>query len=65
MEGAPWLGPYSVDQCVRHMEGAPWLGPYSVVRCVRLLMGQSLYRSAEDAGVWGERGSSGGSNPYS
>ena len=32
------------------------MGYYSVVQCIRRLMGQPLYCSAPDAGVWGERG---------
>ena len=32
------------------------MGSYSVVQCLRRLMGQPLYCSAPDAGVWGERG---------
>ena len=34
------------------LKGAPWVGTYSVVQCVRLLMGQPLYCSAANAGVW-------------
>ena len=40
------------------------MGAYSVGECIRLLLGQSLYCSAVDAGMWGERGYSDGSNPY-
>ena len=40
------------------------MGSYSVVQCVRGLMGQPLYCSAADAGVWGERGYGDGSNLY-
>ena len=32
------------------------MGSYSVVQCVRRLMGQPLYYSAANAGMWGERG---------
>jgi len=35
-----------------------------VVQCVKHLMGQPLYCSAADAGVWGERGNGDGSTPY-
>jgi len=42
---------------------APGVGSYSVVQCVRRLMGQPLYCSAADAGVWGERGYGDGSIP--
>ena len=39
------------------LKGAPWTGPSSVVQCIsRCLMGQPLYCSAADAGMWGERG---------
>ena len=31
------------------------MGSYSVVQCIRSLMGQSLYCSAADAGLWRER----------
>ena len=46
------------------LKGAFWLGFYSVVQCIRHLMGQLLYCSAADAGVWGERGYEDGSTPY-
>ena len=36
----------------------------SVVQCVRHLMGQHLYCSVADAGVWGERGHGDGSTHY-
>ena len=36
------------------LKGAPWVGSCSVVQCVRRLMGQPLYCSAVDAGVWRE-----------
>ena len=35
------------------LKGAPWVGPYSVVQCLRHLMGQTLYCSAANGGVWG------------
>ena len=35
------------------LKGAPWVGSYSVVQCVRLLMGQPLYCSAANIGMWG------------
>jgi len=41
----------SVHQTLR---GAPWVGSYSVVQCIRHLMGQPLYCSAADAGMWRE-----------
>ena len=37
------------------LKGAPWVGSYSAVQCIRCLMGQPLYCSAADAGVWRER----------
>ena len=40
------------------------MGSCSVVHCVRHSMGQPLYCSAADAGVWGERGYGDGSTPY-
>ena len=46
------------------LKGAPMLGSYSVVQCMGCLMGQPLYCSAADAGVWGERDYDDGSIPY-
>ena len=46
------------------LKGAPWVGSYSVVQCVRHLMGQPFYRSATDAGLWGDRSYSDGSTCY-
>ena len=46
------------------LKGAPWVGSYSVVQCLWHLVGQPLYCSAADAGVWGERGYGDGSTPY-
>ena len=73
-------GSYSVDLHVRHLQGhpgwcasllfstslkgAPRVGSYSAVQCIRCLMGQSLYCSAADAGLWGERGYDDGSTPF-
>ena len=37
------------------LKGAPWMQSYSVVQCVSCMMGQPLYCSAADAGMWGER----------
>ena len=45
------------------LKGAPWVGSCFVVQCVRCLMGQPLYCSAADAGMWGKRGYSDGSTP--
>ena len=59
-----YLGSFSAVQHIeRYIQGAPWLGSYSVVHCVRRLMGQRLYCSAADSGVWGERGNGDGSTP--
>ena len=38
------------------LKGAPWVGFCSVDQYIRHLMGQPLYCSAADAGMWGERG---------
>ena len=40
------------------------MGSYSVVQCLRHLMGQPLYCSTADVGLWGERGYSDGSTTY-
>ena len=62
MEGPPCLGSYSVDRC-QAFNWAPWVGSYFVVHGIRDLMGQPLYCSAANAGVWGERGYGDGSTP--
>ena len=41
-----------------------WVGSYSVVWCIRCLIGQPLYCSAVNAGLWGERGYGDGSTHY-
>ena len=64
LKGVPWLGSYSVVQPIRHIEGAPWLGSHSVVQFVRHLVGQTLYCSAANDGMLGERGYGDGSSPY-
>ena len=64
IEGPPWLGSYSVVWHISHLKEHPGWGSYSVVQCVRHLMGQPLYCSAADAGMWGERGYDDGSTPY-
>ena len=46
------------------LKGEPWVGYYSIVQCIRHLMGQPLYCSAADAGLWGEGGYGDGSTPY-
>ena len=45
------------------LKGAPWVGSYSVVQCIRRLIGQPLYCSAANAGMWGLRGYGDGSTP--
>ena len=40
------------------------MGSYSLVQCLRHLMGQPLYCSTVDVGLWGERGYSDGSTTY-
>ena len=45
-------------------KGAPCVGSYSVVQCISYYMGHSLYCSAANSGMWGKRGYSDGSNPY-
>ena len=62
--GLPCLGSFSIVWHIRHKEGPPWLGSYFVVHCVWCLMGQLLYCSAADTGLWGKRGYSDGSTPY-
>ena len=63
VRGLPCLGSSSVVWCVRHVEGPQWMVSHSVVQCIRCLMGQSLYCSAADAGMWGEGGYGDGSSP--
>ena len=53
--GAPLAGVLLCSLAYQSLKGAPWVGSCSVVQCVRRLMGQPLYCSAADAGVWGER----------
>ena len=62
IEGPPWLG--SCRLAHPSLKGAPWVGSCSVILCVRHLMGQPLYCSDADAGVWGERGYGDGSTLY-
>ena len=62
--GAPLTEVLLCSLAHQSLKGAPWVGSYSVVQCVRHLMGQPLYCSAADAGVWGERGYGDVSTPY-
>ena len=54
--GAPLAGILLCISACQPLKEAPWVGSYSVVPYLRHLMGQPLYYSAADAGVWGERG---------
>ena len=61
--GGPLAGLLLCRLAHQALKGAPWVGSYSVIQCVRCLMGQPLYCSAADDGLWGERGYSDGSTP--
>ena len=52
--GPPVWGP-TLRSAHPALKGAPWVESYSVVQCGRHLMGQPLYCSTNNAGVWGER----------
>ena len=58
--GAPLAGVLLCRWAHQALKGAAWWGP-TLVQCVRLLMGQPLYCSAANAGVWDERGYGDGS----
>ena len=62
-EGAPLTGVLLCKSAHQALTGAPWVGSCSVVQCIRCLMGQLLYCSAADVGLWGERGYGDGSTP--
>ena len=64
MEGPLWLGSYSVVSTHQSLKEAPCVWAYSVFWCIRHLVGQPLYYSATNAGMWGKRGSGGGSTSY-
>ena len=53
--GAPLAGVLLRGSRRQALKGARWVGSYSVVQCLGCLMGQRLYCSAADAGVWAER----------
>ena len=55
IEGPPPAGVLLGRSARQALKGAPWVGSYSVVQCVSCMMGQPLYCSAADAGMWGER----------
>ena len=61
--GAPLTGVLLCRSACQALKGAPWVGSYSSFQCARHLMGQPLYCSAADAGMWGEGGSGDGSTP--
>ena len=61
--GAPLTGVLLCRSVQQALKGAPWVGSYSVVQCIRHLMGQPLYCSAADSGMWRERGYGDGSTP--
>jgi len=58
--GPPLAGVLFSREACQALKGAPWVGP-TLVQCVRCLMGQPLYCSAANAGVWGGRGYGDGS----
>ena len=60
----PCLVFFSVVPHVRNMARPPGWGPTLVVRCIRHLMGQPLYCSFADTGMWEERVYDDGSTPY-
>ena len=62
--GAHLAGLLLCRSAYQALKGAPWVRSYSGVQCIRRLMGQPLYCSAADAGVWGERGFGDGSSHY-
>ena len=64
IEEAPLAGVLLCRSAHQSLKGAPWVGSCSVVQCVRHLMGQPLYCSVADAGVWEERGYGDGSTPH-
>ena len=53
LQGAPWMGSYSVVPLHQSLKGAPWVGSYSAVQCVTHLIGQPLYCSSANAGMLG------------
>ena len=53
--GAHLAGLLLCRSAYQALKGAPWVRSYSGVQCIRRLMGQPLYCSAADAGMW-ERG---------
>ena len=61
--GAPLARVLLCGSACQALKGARWVGSYSVVQCIRHLMGQPLYCSAANVGVWRERGYD-GSTPY-
>ena len=62
--GAPLAGVLIYRYLCQALKGASLVGSYFVVQCIRCLMGQPLYCSAADAGMWGKRGYGDGSTRY-
>ena len=62
--GPPPAGVLLCASVHQALKGAPCMESYSVVQCIRCLMGQPLYCSAVDDGLWWERGFGDGSTPY-
>ena len=60
----PLAGVLLCRSACQALQGAPWVGSYSVVPRVRHLIGQPLYFSATDTGLWGERICGDGSTLY-
>ena len=55
IEGPLLAGVLLCRSACQALKGAPWVGSHSVVQIIRHLMGQPLYCSAANAGMWGER----------
>ena len=52
--GAPLAGVLLCTLVHQSLKGATWVASCSLVQCIRHLMGQPLYCSAANAGVWRE-----------
>ena len=59
--GAALAGFLLCRSVCQSLRAATWVGSCSVVQCIRHLMGQPLYCSAANAGLWRERGYGDGS----
>ena len=53
LEGAPLAGVLLCRLICQALKGEPYVGSYSIVQRIRRLLGQPLYCSAADAGLWG------------